>query len=283
MSTVDYLVERPWDVDETVSEYRSRMRPKLPTAYSGWQHLLMLLLVTALGTMVPLAAWSCNASARWIELVIVPCTLMYTNVVEYMIHRYGGHDHHIGVRPKALQLVRFYHAVVHHTFFGDGAALHAEDPETDLFFILFPTSVYTCWAMLASVPLALCSYGQIAALLLAGSSGGDMGGEQQKWCVLGLSLSSAVQLFCATVSFSLLQYEVMHCFHHGALPASANAVLARFPPAVAARQRHELHHSGHRDACYNITWPLADALFGTLRATPPGLDTSQSGGATCNR
>jgi len=183
MSTVDYLVERPWDVDETVSEYRSRMRPKLPTDYSGWQHLLKLLLVTALGTMVPLAAWICNASARWVEFVIVvPCTLMYTNVLEYMIHRYGGHDHHIGVRPKALQLVRFYHAVVHHTFFGDGAALHAEDPETDLFFILFPASVYTCWALLASVPLALCSYGQIAVLLLASSSGGDMGGEKQEGC-----------------------------------------------------------------------------------------------------
>ena len=235
-------------------EYRDRMRPKVPRGYSSQGHLLCLLGTTTLGTLLPLGCWLSNASNSWAQFAIfVPCALVYANLAEYFIHRFGGH--HTALRSsriKPLKLFRFYHAVVHHTFFSDGDSFAAEEPE-DLFFVLFPAWVYLGWLLCTAAPMA------VLPLILWRGSDSSSGGGGGEW-----RSSGAVQLLLASASFSLLQYELLHTFHHQALTPSLQRWLERVPALRTMQRRHLRHHSGTRKGNYNITWPWSDYCFGTL-------------------
>jgi len=222
---------------EPLMMYRDRVRSKLPPNYSGRRHLLLLLAVNFLGSAIPVATLLVSGLEILRAAFVLMLTLVYANVVEYAIHRFAGHEGKSS-RLVGVKMFRMYHAVVHHNFFGGGNAFHAEKSD-DIFFILFPTWVYAGWLLCGLVPLLV---------LLA----------------LGLQ-AEVLFVIVAGLSFSLLQYEVLHTFHHRALPDSAQALLERIPALRAMQHRHRIHHSGGRNGCnYNITWPLSDALFRTL-------------------
>ena len=219
-----------WEMDESVGEYRDRVRQKVPPFYNGQHHIFILLVASLIGTIVPLAFWVADGGSISEFLLIVPFALTCCNIFEYLMHRFGGHSALASLIPL-LKLVRFYHSVVHHTFFGGGATSDAELPD-DVFFILFPRWVYMVWLLSSALPL-----------LVAPAS----------WL-----------LVVACASYSLLQYELFHTFHHGALPPRVQAWLESIPALRAMKRRHRLHHSGACDTCFNITWPLADRFFGTF-------------------
>jgi hypothetical protein len=69
-------------------------------------------------------------------------------------------------------------------------------------------------------------------------------------------------LFMGTVTFYFMQYEILHfCYH-----LDGNAWAAKLPVISRLRLHHQTHHNPHLMDRYNfnITWPIADALFGTL-------------------
>ena len=263
-STID---EASWEED-SITTYRERVRPKVPSSYDGTWHLLSLLGASSVGTVLPLVCWVASEGATWKELVtVVPCGLLYANLVEYCIHRFGAH--HGGARhsssvssrtsrlPAPLRAFRFYHAVVHHSFFhGAGEAMEAEQP-SDLYFVLFPSWVYFGWLACGLVPLIAPS----------------------AWCWWHLRpehsegygpLARVLLLAAACASFSLWQYEVLHTFHHGALPQPLQACLEHVPVLRLMRRRHRIHHgAGRGKGCFNITWPVGDMLFGTLTTIDP--------------
>ena len=292
LSTLD---EASWEED-SLTAYRERVRPKVGASYNGRRHLLWLLGASALGTALPLFGWLGSEGASWKELAAVaPAGLLYANLLEYTLHRFAGHGHPRGdhthgghthgdraaaaaaaggcsirlrrrlMTPLAtpLRAFRFYHAAVHHSFFhGGGEAMDAEE-EADLFFILFPTWVYVGWLICGFAPL-LAPAGWFLAN--AGASSAASVGSDGK--AAGSAVMRVLLLVMACASFSLLQYEVLHAFHHGALPPPLQAALERIPALRLMRRRHRIHHGGgggrSGGCCFNITWPLSDALFGTL-------------------
>ena len=139
-----------------------------------------------------------------------------------------------------------------------------------MYFVLFPAWIYVFWLCIGLaplVPVAWCWWCQLGGGAAAAAASATDSSSTS-------SLPSGggrLRLLAASCSFSLLQYEVLHSFHHGALPEAAQRLLERMPALRAMRHRHRVHHcSGQRrSTCYNITWPLGDWLFGTLGAPAP--------------
>ena len=113
--------------------------------------------------------------------------------------------------------------------------------------------VYGFWACVACLPLLLPS-------VWCWWNGGE--GRSQ---ASGDGDARTVQLVVSCLSFALLQYEVLHTFHHEGLPKRVQGTLESFSAFRLMKHRHTLHHlGGRRGLCYNITWPFGDMLFGTL-------------------
>ena len=266
--------------EETIS-YRTRVRRKLPNNYKGSQHLLMLLITSALGMVLPLLSWASGSGSVRTMAMVVPAMLAYANLVEYFLHRFAGHEWR-AKGNSVLRTFRFLHAIVHHSFFDCGAEAHTPitpsqaplspratpspmmriEVENDLFFVLFPMWVYGLWACLACLPLLL------TALWCWWH------GTQEQPSAIASGDARTIHLVVSCLSFSLLQYEVLHTFHHDGLPKGLQSALEALPAFRRMKLRHRIHHSGgKRGCCYNITWPLADWLFGTLE--PEGVWDAQ--------
>jgi hypothetical protein len=85
----------------------------------------------------------------------------------------------------------------------------------------------------------------------------------------GLALAASIAsrnvfaLAAGAVPLHYLFYETAHLVSH--LPAEH--WIARSWFAAGFRRRHALHHGDTR-GCFNVTLPIADLLFGTLRREP---------------
>jgi len=81
--------------------------------------------------------------------------------------------------------------------------------------------------------------------------------------LLGWLVSRNVALlFLATGFAYYLSYELLHLAHH----SKEDGRLARIPGIRQLRRLHTRHHDPlFMQLCnFNITWPICDALFGTL-------------------
>ena len=67
--------------ESAVTEYRARVRRKLPSSYKGQRHLLCLIVSSSLGTFLPLLSWTQGNGSLLNFLVVVPATLVYANIV----------------------------------------------------------------------------------------------------------------------------------------------------------------------------------------------------------
>ena len=87
----------------------------------------------------------------------------------------------------------------------------------DIFFVLFPSWVYMVWAVLGAGPVLLIAGG------LVGSAADPVSAAWYRAIAL---------VVASTGSFAMLQYEVLHSYHHAALPTVRTASLPR--PTAAA-------------------------------------------------
>ena len=211
-----------------LAEERARLRvERIGPRYSGWGHLAFTSVVSAL---VIVGTFGAVRSPSWAELAVVPGTFLFANLAEYLGHRFVMH------RPRpGLRAVFRRHTLQHHVFFRHDAM--AIDGVPDFALTLFPPVLvaffFGAFGLPPGLALAL-SWSRDAALLYAGTA----------------------------VAYFLL-YEWLHLAWH--LPD--DTPLRHVPGYARLRALHRDHHDPAWMSRYNfnITFPIADLGFGTLR------------------
>jgi len=207
---------------------RAELRPRIEARYSCLRHVV-LIHVLALGALA--AALAALREPRAIELIALPATFLFANVVEYVFHRGPMH------RRRALLGFLFErHTVVHHAYFRS-EAMRIEDAR-DMRFVLFPA--FACALVIA-----------LAALVALGVS-------------FAISRNVAL-IFFATATLYYLVYEWFHASFH----VFAVERLERIPLLGRAARRHRIHHDPARMTAvnFNITFPIVDRIAGTIADT----------------
>lgn len=200
---------------------------EIPPGYLPWAHVLFTFGggLAALVTCLVLVD-----GLRAIELLAVPAAFGYANLSEYLGHRWPMH------RPfRGLGVVYRRHAGQHHRFFTHQAMAFGE--ARDLRAVLFPPS------------LVIFFFGGF--------------GIPAWWLLHWLFGSNVAWLFIATAIAYYLNYEFLHTAYH--LPAGHP--LSRLALVRRLQWLHRTHHDPRQmaQANFNISWPVCDWLFGTLR------------------
>ena len=215
-------------IDSRVREFRDEYRRvHIPRGYRGWLHLVFTFGVG--GTAFACCLLQLEA-IRPLEWLTIPITFLYANLAEYWGHR--GPMHHL---TRGLRLVYERHTRQHHRFFTDDAM--PLDEWRDLRAVLFPPLLMTFFITAFALP---------AWLLLA-----------------VIATPNVAWLFVATALGYFLNYEFLHVAYH--LPEGH--AISRLPLVGRLKRLHQIHHDQRVMAScnFNITYPVGDALFGTLR------------------
>jgi hypothetical protein len=217
---------------EGIERYREHYRAtEIPAGYDGRGHLLFTF---GGGTLALVACLLMLRDVRPLEWLAVPLALVYANLAEYIGHRFPMH------RPyRGLGLVYKRHAGQHHRFFTHEAMPFGG--RRDLRAVLFPPVLVVFFFGLFATPV---------------------------WFALAWLVSKNVAwLFLASGVFYYVHYELLHTAYH--LPPGH--WLAELAPVKRLQWLHRLHHDPSCMARrnFNITWPLCDWLFGTLRRDEP--------------
>lgn len=179
-----------------------------------------------LGVAAVVAAQLPLSHVRATELLAVPAVLVGMNLLEYASHRWLMHR-----RTRILPYAFEAHVLRHHRRFGP-RAMHV-GPGGDVASILFGGREVALF-LLATLPV----------LVLATS----------------LTSRNVAFLGAGALAVHFVLYEGLHLVAH--LPddhwVAGHWLLA------AARRRHARHHCSPREN-FNVTFPLGDWLFGTLR------------------
>jgi hypothetical protein len=213
---------------EGVARYRDEYRAtEIPAGYDGRGHLAFTF---GFGTAaLAFCLWMARGAGP-IEWLAVPLALAYANLAEYVGHRFPMHRPYPG-----LGLIYKRHAGQHHRFFNhDSMPL---DSRRDLRAVLFPPVLVVFFFGLFATPV---------------------------WFLLAWLVSRDVAwLFLASGVFYYVHYEFLHLAYH--LPESHP--IAKLWLVRKLRWLHQTHHDPSLMARqnFNITWPLCDWVFGTLR------------------
>lgn len=167
---------------------------------------------------------------------MLPVFWAVANVFEWLMHRFLMH---MPLRPRILYT---NHAVHHHRAY-DGDAQEIRTLR-DLSVVMMP------WYTLVFLFLMASPIAAVAALL---------GGRP----LAGVFLVSAVLYF--------LLYEVIHTLHHLSPHQLRMIPLGKSRPVANLRAQHHAHHQMQRmtEINFNVTFPLADILFGTHERRRP--------------
>jgi len=213
---------------EGVERFRAEYRAsEIPRGYMPLGHVLF---TYGGGTLALVACLAMLRDVQPLEWLTVPLALLYANLAEYLGHRFPMH------RPfRGLGLVYKRHAGQHHRFFNHDSMPLGE--LRDLRAVLFPPVLVVFFFGLFATPV---------------------------WFALAWLVSRNVAwLFLASGVFYYVHYEVLHLAYH--LPEGHR--LARLGLVQRLQWLHRAHHDPSLMAKqnFNITWPLCDWIFGTLK------------------
>lgn len=213
---------------DQVRRFRDEYRAsEIPAGYSGTLHAWFTFGFGSLA--LPACLWQLQ-DVQPLEWLTVPLAFLYANMAEYFGHRFPMH------RPfRGLGAVYKRHAGQHHRFFTDQAML--VESRRDFRALLFPP------------------------LLVFFFFGGFC---LPAWFLLDwLASANVAWLFVGVGIAYYLNYELLHTAYH--LPETH--WLARSRLVQKLRWLHRTHHDQGvmAHANFNITWPIGDWLFGTLR------------------
>ena len=219
---------------DAVARFREAYRDReIPTRYDGRLHLAFTFGVGSLALVASVLQLHNVLALEWLA---VPLTWLYANLAEYLGHRFPMH------RPfRGLGLVYRRHAGQHHRFFNHRSM--PLDDFRDLRAVLFP-------------PLLVMFFFGVFAF--------------PAWLALSYLVSAnTAWLFVATGLAYFLNYEVLHLAYH--LPAG-HWLAQRWLVRKLGRL-HRTHHDPQRMAHYNfnISYPVCDLLFSTLRREPASV------------
>jgi Fatty acid hydroxylase superfamily len=215
-----------------LESFRQQYRKEeVPAQYSGVRHFL-LTHCFALGTASLALLQLDQVLTR--EWWAIPLTFLYANLAEYLGHRFVMH-----VPRRGLRAIWKRHVGQHHRFF----------PQSDMFIsstrdfkvVLFPPILIALFIGGFGVPVA--------------------------WLIAQLVSANVAWLFVLTGVLYFLSYEYLHLAWH--LPATHWCY--RLPFMTVLRRLHTAHHDVRwmGKVNFNITWPVGDLLFRTLRLPPP--------------
>lgn len=192
---------------------------------SGWTHLALLGALCLVAVMFTL---SMIQGLTLLHLLMIPGAMIFSSVMEYVIHRYPMHQ-----MPNFL--VGFYkqHSGIHHRYF---TYKHMQvDDGIDLNEALTNTRVTVMLFAFIIIPMSL---------------------------LLGLFIANLGLLFFATTTSYFIFYELTHLVTH--LPATN--FLTKLPYFRGACKRHRVHHNTKlmHKWNFNVSFPLLDKIFGTL-------------------
>jgi hypothetical protein len=194
--------------------------------YSGWLHFS----TTSVGSLAAIAfAVSRVRSPSLGELAAIPIFFLIANFGEYFGHR--GPMHH---RARgALSILFERHTQQHHHYYTHDVM--AADSPRDWQMVLFPPVMLVFFLGVVATPIGL---------LVGVVFGANLG-----W------------LFAATAISYFLTYEWLHWSYH----QPDDSLIGRLWFIRRLRQHHQLHHDLRRMTTvnFNITFPIADRLFGT--------------------
>ena len=218
--------QAPPAVPAEVAAFRAAHRAAhIGPRYRGGLHLA----VTSVGALAAIAVAVAMVDApSWRELVTVPVAFVIANLGEYAGHR--GPMHH---RRRGLGLLYQRHIRQHHRFYTDQAMV--AESRRDFQMVLFPPVMLVFFLGALATPIGLA---------------------------LGAALSPNVGwLFAATAVGYFLTYEWLHLAYH--LPD--DGWIGRRALVRVLRRHHTIHHDPARmqRVNFNITFPIADWLFGT--------------------
>jgi hypothetical protein len=213
---------------QSVQAYRDEYRREhVPPGYRGWLHLAFTFGVGCVAIAGCVLQLEQVTPLEWLAL---PLTFLYANLAEYWGHR--GPMHHL---TRGLRLVYERHTRQHHRFFTDEAM--PIDGLRDLRAVLFPPVLMTFFISAFALPVGLFL----------------------SW----IASPNVAWLFVATSLGYFLNYEFLHLAYHlpPSHPIEQWGLIRRLKPL------HQAHHDPRLMAhCnFNITYPIGDALFRTLR------------------
>lgn len=199
----------------------------IAAGYSGWRHFAITNAFVIVSAAI--CGWQLESVRLW-EWMLVPLVAMYANLAEYFGHRFVMH------RPRrGFGLIYKRHVKQHHRFFTDTAM--PVDSSRDFKAVLFPPILLMLFLGAFGTPVAL-AVGYFAS-------------------------ANAGWLFAITGLLYFLNYEYLHLAYH--LPEAH--WVSRLPFMARLKRLHTLHHDQAQMAHsnFNITYPIGDWLFGTLR------------------
>lgn len=201
-------------------------RERIPSFYSGWLHLGF----TAFACLA-IIFWCASqlSSVTFFEWLTLPATFLYANLSEYLGHR--GPMHH---PVRGLRTIYRRHSREHHIFF-TAENMIARDAD-DFTAVLFPPILLLFFTAAFALPVGV---------LLA-------------W----LTSANVAYLFGLMSLAYFLNYELLHLAYH--LPETS--WVYKIPFVKELRKHHTVHHRLELMSQYNfnITYPIADWLFGTV-------------------
>lgn len=208
-----------------VAEFRARHRGRnIGPRYSGWLHFATTTVGAA--TVIGFCAWRIDRPSV-LELAMIPVFFLFANLVEYFGHR--GPMHH---RSRLLGILFERHSQQHHRFFTHDAM--ETESARDFQMVLFP-------------PIMLGFFlGGVAPI---------------GYAIAAVSTANVGYLFVATGFSYFLLYEWMHWAYHRPLASRIGG-----SRLIARLRRHHLQHHDIEQMTvvnFNITFPIADWLFGT--------------------
>ena len=215
-------------IPSSVVEFRRDFRREwIPRYYSSTLHLL---LTVGASLAVAIYCFSRLKDVRPLEWLTIPATFLYANFTEYVGHRFPMH------RPmRGLRRVFAGHTLNHHHYFTHESM--EMDEVQALAIILFPPVMLLFFFGVFGFPVAF---------------------------LLGSLISRNVgYLFLAIAMAYYFNYEIFHLAYH--MPETS--FVGRLPFMKRLRLLHTRHHDKRlmSNFCFNITYPICDFLFRTLK------------------
>jgi hypothetical protein len=204
--------------------FRADYRTKISRWYSGWGHVFMIYAIGLAGIWY--FAQQLHGVGWW-EWLVIPVAFAIANVFEWWIHRYVMH------RPvKGFMGIYKRHTLAHHQFFTDREP--SFDGSRDFRITFFP-------------PYALAAF--------------MTGSIVPAWILGLLGAPNAGWLLLITNTALYLNYELFHyCCH-----VKDDRLVRHIPFVNSIRRHHIAHHNTAimMEKNFNLTYPIADAIFGT--------------------
>ncbi len=166
----------------------------------------------------------------WRDSWIIPVMVVYANFVEYFVHRFPLHR-----RIPGFGLLYERHAVQHHRYFTE-RDISITTP-LQMYYVLFPAQAIVFFIPLAAGPVA--------------------------WWIAGCFGDNAGWLALLTSAGYFAWYETFHLANH--LPLTH--WVHRIPGLSQLCRFHRLHHhpASAKQFNFNVTFPMADWVMGTLK------------------